>query len=141
MVPKPGQQTKRLEHRYLTRLGEVVTEILRERNWTQGEFGKVLKLSQSSVSQMAKGGDGTRGIGINALIALRQWLAREGKPQTIDELLGLEPLPAPKVEEEPSELRLLRQAVEQISIRLEQRPPASTNSLDHPRPLPPAKRR
>lgn len=134
-----AKRSKRLDRRHLDHLAKIVRDVIGERS--QGEFAREIGVSQSHVSQMARGGRSDRGVGLPVLIAMREYLRKIGRPQTLDQLLGLDPIPTPAaiVVVEPveaDELRRLREAVEQINARLGH----PESSREHVR-LPPARRR
>lgn len=82
-------RTKRVEARYVQHLARLVRELVDtefDKNGTKA--AKAIGISQGHVSQLARGIHGTRGPGLPALIALRAYMGK-----SIDELLGLPPLP------------------------------------------------
>jgi transcriptional regulator with XRE-family HTH domain len=133
------KRTKRIDTRHLHHLARIVQAIVDEHFDGKGaRFAAHIGVSQSHISQILRGGRGDRGIGLPVLIALREYLAKTGHPQTLDQMLALDPVD--DVTGERQEINRLRQAVEIITSRLDEMAPDQVRQTEI-RALPPARRR
>lgn len=83
--------TKGLEASYRDHLAQVMREILdRDFGGVQRAAAAKIGINQSQISQILRGSSGGRSAGIVVLVRLREYTKR-----SIDDLLGLGPLPIP----------------------------------------------
>ena len=107
--------SSRLDQRYIDHLLTLLRPILAERfGGNVSAFVRDVGVNQGQFSQFLRGKAGGKGVGITSLIALRRYMG-----MSIDELLGLEPLPK-TAQADADEDRIRRVVLEQLAL-LEQK--------------------
>lgn len=138
LVLMADKRTKALDKRHIGHLAKVLRPIVDERFEGKGNrFAKALGVSQSHVSQILRGENGDRGIGLPTLLAIRDYLRGIGKPMTLDEMLDLEPVRGqPAAAPQPAPQR--DEALETLARQVQELAAAVLSAESKQPPTPPA---
>lgn len=115
-------RTKKLDRKYIEHLAGILRPIVAKRFDGNGtSFAKHVGISQPQIAQLLRTDGGDRGVGIVVLIQLRKYLGL-----TLDEMLGLPPLPARAVPVDELEAAVARALERKFPQPAEPAPPTST---------------
>jgi transcriptional regulator with XRE-family HTH domain len=113
-----SKRSKRLQRRHLDHLALILRPIVADKFEGKGaRFARAIGVSQSQISQILRGGNADRGVGLPVLIAIQDYLRKEGLSYSIDELLDLNTVSDRTGESR--EVQRLRAVVEQMTHVLE----------------------